>query len=78
MNIRFMVQGVFKRNVRDPTAYNPPRFVLAGKYSSLPKISEIDATMSRASFILAKVRTVRTIQEKRFLIIIFIVHSTLS
>ena len=50
-----MVQGVFKRNPRDPTARNPPRFVVAGKYDSLPKISEIDSTMSRAAFLLAKV-----------------------
>ena len=52
---RFMVQGVFKRNPRDPTARNPPRFALAGKYDCLPKISEIDSTMARAAFLLAKV-----------------------
>lgn len=52
---RFMVQGVFKRHPRDPTGRNPPRFALAGKYDSLPKISEIDSTMSRAAFLLAKV-----------------------
>ena len=51
-----MIQGVFKRNPRDPTSYNPPRFVLAGNYESLPKIGEIDATMKRAAFLLAKVR----------------------
>ena len=52
---RFMVQAVFKRNVRDPTSYNPPRFVVAGRYSIMPKKEEIEATMSRAAFLLAKV-----------------------
>ena len=50
-----MVQGVFKRHPRDPTGRNPPRFALAGKYDSLPSIGEIDSTMSRAAFLLAKV-----------------------
>ena len=53
--VRFMVQGVFKRNPRDPTSSNPPRFILAGKYDFIPKIGEIDATMARAAFQLAKV-----------------------
>ena len=52
---RFMVQGVFKRNVRDPTTYNPPRFTLAGTYAAMPKIFEIEATMNRAAFLKAKV-----------------------
>jgi hypothetical protein len=51
---RFMIQAVFRRHPNDPTTYNPPRFTLAGQFSSMPKRDDIDSTMSRAAFLLKK------------------------
>lgn len=51
---RFMIQAVFKRHVKDPTIQNPPRFLLAGQFSSMPKRDDIDGTMNRAAFLLKK------------------------
>lgn len=44
---RFMKLDVFPRKSTDPTALNPPLFILAGDFESLPNRNEIDSCMSR-------------------------------
>ena len=52
---RFCDQPVFARQPDDPTALNPPGFILCGEYgASQPKRDDIDAAMSRADGMAAR------------------------
>lgn len=46
---RFMRTAAFYRSKGDPTASDPPEFMLAGSYTDMPKRDEIDETLTRAA-----------------------------
>ena len=50
---RYMKHGVFIRNTQDPSAVNPPRFAVAGVYTTRPGREEINAAMERAEYLTA-------------------------
>lgn len=52
LNRYIKYQAVFKRSPKDPTVYNPPRFVLAGRYESSgpPLREDIDSILSKAVY----------------------------
>jgi hypothetical protein len=47
---RFMKQAVFKRDVADPTSFNPPQMVLAGSFASKPGRDDFDDILAKAVF----------------------------
>jgi hypothetical protein len=50
---RFMKLDLYPRSINDCTALNPPTFVLAGEFDSLPNRNEIDTVMSNAESLIA-------------------------
>ena len=62
---RYMEKAVFKRDDRDPTASNPPRFVSCASFENMPKRDEIDAAISKGDFLLAKKKRDQQMSEKR-------------
>ena len=52
---RFCSQAVFQRDAADPTAANPPGFILAGEYyETRPRREDIDTAINRAEFLASR------------------------
>ena len=62
---RYLDKAVFKRDERDPTASNPPKFVSCASFERMPKRDEIDTAISRGDFLLAKRKRDQEQAEKR-------------